>query len=251
MVGNRDAFESDPRYTQRPFIQQQGSFGPYLTQSQASSNHISNYSQAPLSSPSAMQDFNFRFPTSDSNSGSSPFVSPRSQIPAYPQQNTTFQQHLRYPSQGYIQNQISTILPSQAPRLTHPTSAQSQYTSVEQPQNDPVRSYTAIQGPDDPSFMTPGVSSRQSSSRDNYNGFSHQTQNTDQIIRSQHYRQNSYATPLPNLLPPLQSTVTSVPSVMTTTPIYDSYITTDNRTQGQSALQPGSTRSQERYSNYS
>ena len=251
MVGSRDAFESDPRYNQRSYIPQQGSYGTYMAQNQASSSHIPSYSQAPLSSPSVISDFSFRFPAPDSNTTSSPFISPRSQIPAYAtQQNSNFQQQIRYPTQNYVQNQISAILPSQAPRIAHSTSLQPQYASVEQSQNDFVRSYTGVQGSDDASFMPTGIGSRQSSSRENYNGFPQPTQQTEQMGRSQQYRHNSFSAPLPNLLPPLQSTVASIPSAMAITPGYENYMAPDNRASTH-VVQPGSTRSQERYGNYS
>lgn len=264
-ASSRDSYDQDHRYSQRSYMQQPGPYTTYPTQNPPLLSHSAAY-QAPLSSPSILPEFSFRYPPPDSSSTSSPFVSPSSQMPSYtPTQSISYQQPMRYPSQGYLPSQLSAAIPSQVSRLAQPLSIHSQYAPVDQPQTDYTRSnnpqynpgdqlqsdfarpYTSLPGQEEGSFVPSGTRQRASSTRETYYQYPQQGQVIDQSTRVPQQRHHSVQAPFSNLLPPLHSTNSSVPPVMATTSAFPEYITADNRTLGQTVLQVDHMRSQERY----
>ena len=250
-------------------MQQSGPYTTYPTQNPPLLSHSTAY-QAPLSSPGIMPEFTFRYPPADSSSTSSPFVSPSSQMPSYaPTQSISYQQSMRYPSQGYLPTQLSAAIPSQVPRLAQPLPIHSQYAPIEQAQTDYARSantqfnasdqlqsdfarpYTGLQAQEEGSFVTSGARQRASSTRETYYQYPQQGQPMDQSARVPQQRHHSVQAPFPNLLPPLQSTNPSIPPIMATTSAFPDYITADSRTLGQTVLQVDHLRSQERYPAFS
>ena len=255
-TSSRDSYDQDLRQVQRSFIPQSTTYATYTPQSATSAQFTSSWTQAPLQSPGTISEFTFRYPQPDSTSASSPYVSPRSQYPNQTPntQPVTYQQQPRYTPQAFVPNQYSATLTGQMPRLTQqsPTPLQAQYAPIEQTQSEPANSYTAFQAADESSLLSQGLRQSPLSNRDSYYPYSQQAQPPDQLIRPMQQRQNSYNTPLPNVLPPLQASVPAIPSFVATAPTYSNYVTpTESRLMAQQSPQTMQQRPQDSYVGYS
>ena len=233
-LSGRDNYDQDPRFSQRTYLQQQGSFGTFGGLNQTASTQNGNYGQAPLTSPTAMSEFTFRYQGPDSSS-SPPYTSPNVQVPVYnPVQNMSYQQQPRYSSQGYLPNQGPI---SQSAQLTSLNG--SQYGTVDQ-SSSLARSYNGLSNSENGSYnISTSSRHRPSLSRDNYSQYG-----LDQ------YRQNSFTGSVPNLLPPLHSTMSSIPSAPTATSSYSNYITPDSRNLVPDTTSIDQQRTDESFANY-
>ncbi|MCJ1354213.1 MAG: hypothetical protein MMC33_004200 [Icmadophila ericetorum] len=255
-TNSRDSYDQDLRHVQRSFIPQSTSYPTYTPQSATATQFAPSWTQAPLQSPATISEFTFRYPQPDSASASSPYVSPRSQYPNQTPntQPVTYQQQSRYTPQTFVSNQYSAALTGQMTRLPQqsPTPLQAQYTTIEQTQPEATNSYTAFQAADESSVLSQGLRQSLLSNRDSYYQYPQQAQAVEQLIRPTPQRQNSYNTPLPNVLPPLQASVPAIPSFVATAPTYSNYVTpTDSRLISQTTPPSMQQRPQDSYVGYS
>ena len=227
-LNGRDSYDQDPRFSQRTYLQQHGSFGTY-----GQSGLNGSYGQAPLASPTTLSEFTFRYQAPDSSS-SPPFTSSNVQVPVYNSvQNVSYQQQPRYSSQGYLQSQGSISQSAQLANLNG-----SQYGGIDQ-SNNLARSYTSLPNVENGSYnLSTGSRHRPSLSRD-YSQYG-----IDQ------YRQNSFTGSSTNLLPPLHSAMSSIPSASTATSSYSNYITPDNRSIVPDSISVDQQRTDDGYASY-
>ena len=172
----------------------------------------SGYLNGPQSAPSSsVSEYSFKHQRTQSSSTSSPYVSPRTEIPGYSSTapNPFYQhpQQAREPMYTYQQSQPSEFQLRQAPQLAQPVTSfrQQQLPSQAQP-SDSTAYFKALE-PDERSPSQHRSHAAPLPSQSVYHPptslFSFHERPTE-IAQS---RPQPFQPPLPNVLPPLQSTV--------------------------------------------
>ena len=208
---NRGVFDQDQRYSERPYEDQRSSYGTYNTRNQPSQNYGLNYPSAPQTSPAALQDYSFRHQRTDSSSTTSPYVSPRSEIPAYmpAASNSSYSTQPRESVYSYP-NSYPTAPARQPTPLTQQIPPYRHHTGVDLTQNNTYSSYPRTPATEEHSILNARQTTRPfptfptNLQTDNRSFLPDQT-----VIPLVSSRQPQLRTNLPNVLPPLESTVTS------------------------------------------
>ncbi|KAI4286500.1 MAG: hypothetical protein L6R35_004247 [Caloplaca aegaea] len=109
-LGERDLYDTE-RYSQRPYMQQRGSYGAYPTRDQTSNIYQSAYSQGPPSALSNVSDYSLGHQRTNSSSTSSPFVSPHTEVSGHSWSgaNIYYQPPIKETSYSYNPNQYSDM----------------------------------------------------------------------------------------------------------------------------------------------
>ena len=177
----------------------------------------SGYFQGPQSAPSSsISEYSFKHQRTQSSSTSSPYVSPRTEIPGYSssapnpfyQQQQQQQQQAREPVYTYQQGQPTDFQSRQVPQLAQPVAPFRQHQLPSQPlSSDPTMYSRTLEWDDRPNLQLRNHTTPLPTQPIYYpttSLLSFPERPTD-IFQS---RPQPLQPPLPNLLPPLESTVT-------------------------------------------
>ena len=209
-VTNRGSFEQDQRYHSRPFEDLRAPYNPYPSRSQPPPALGINFGPPPQSASGTIPDFSFRHQRTDSSSTSSPYASPRTEIPGYSTSNQPYSSTLREAMYQYPQGNLSVAPPRQVPQPAQTSSSYQHHSMSNQLQTTASTTFTRAPGLEDLSLIQSRQAPRpfptypisyQSDGRPLFSN-----QHPDPLLQS---RQQQLRSSLPNVLPPLESTVTS------------------------------------------
>lgn len=223
-------FEPD-RHSQRSYWEPRAPFGTYPAREQTTNMFPSAYGQGSQSALSNMADYSFGHQRTNSSSTSSPFVSPHTEFSghSWPSANLFYQPPMKDSSYTYPPNQDPDMQFSRPNQLTEPFLRQrTQELSLNLPSQNlatqslpsqnlssrlPVNtSYTFPRShePDNSATGIYGQVSRSLPSTSAYPDPSARLPQTDQMAEfASPSRQQYPNTPLSNVLPPLESTLSS------------------------------------------
>lgn len=210
-IANRGLFDQDQRYSDRPYEDQRNNFGTYTTRNQPAQNYGLNYPSAPQASSGVLQDYSFRHQRTDSSSTTSPYVSPRTEIPGYmpAASNSSYPTQPRESVYSYP-NPYSTTPSRQTSQLTQQIPPYRPQAGADQTQANTYSSYPRTPATEEHSILNARQTSRpfptfpSNPQTDNRSFLPDQT-----VTPMVSGRQPQLRTNLPNVLPPLESTVTS------------------------------------------
>ena len=172
-----------------------------------------NYLHGPHSAPSSsVSEYSFKHQRTQSSSTTSPYVSPRTEIPGYslsaPNPFYQQQQQAREPTYAYQSSQPTDFQSRQAQHLTQPVVPFRQQQLASQPQSGDHTAYQRAPDVDDRSSLQyrnqPASLQTQPVYYPTTSLLSFPERSTE-ILQS---RPQPLQPPLPNVLPPLESTVT-------------------------------------------
>ena len=220
--------------TQRSYPQPQNTYSIYTAQNQPLPNNPQEFGQAPLTTPTGVADFSFRYSLPETSAAMSPFVSPRAQMPNFGAsvQQLSYQQQPRYGSQNYAQAQFSDVQASSMPRLAQPIPVNRHSNAIDQLQSNTTNPFTGMSNTEQRNNLSSENRQRPPTVREDYYQYSQQIQLPDQSMRAPPHSQERYNMAMSssaNLLPPLHSTVSNVQPLLATAPTYNTYIPPDNR----------------------
>ncbi len=193
-------------------MEQRGPNSAYASR-QPAVNYASGYLHEPHSAPSSsVSEYSFKHQRTQSSSTTSPYVSPRTEMPGYsssaPNPFYQQQQQGREPIYAYQSSQPTDFQPRQAQHLAQPVVPFRQQQSASQPQPGDHTAYQRAPDIDNHSSLQyrnqPASLSTQPVYYPTTSLLSFPERSTD-IVQS---RTQPLQPPLPNVLPPLESTVT-------------------------------------------
>ena len=208
---HRFAEEQDQRYGVRSHMDQRGPQSAYPSR-QPNATYGSGYVNGPQSAPSSsVSEYSFKHQRTQSSSTSSPYVSPRTEIPGYsstaPNPFYQQQQQAREPVYAYQQNQPSDFQLRQAPQLTQPVVPFRQQQLPSQPQLGDSTAYFRALEPDDRSPQQHRSHAAPLPSQSVYHPPTSLLSFHERPTEIAQSRPQLLQPLLPNVLPPLQSTV--------------------------------------------
>lgn len=209
---SRGVFDQEQRYSERSYDDQRSNYGTYATRNQPSQTIGLNYPTAPQASAGTLQDYSFRHQRTESASTTSPYVSPRSEIPGYmpAASNSAYPVHPRESVYSYP-NPYPATPARQTTQLTQQIPPYRPYSGADQTQTNTYSThYPRTPATEEQSILNARQATRtfptfQSNLQtDNRSFLPDQT-----ITPMASGRQPQLRTNLPNVLPPLESTVTA------------------------------------------
>lgn len=210
-MSNRGVFDQDQRYSDRPYEDQRSNYSTYTTRNQPSQNYGLNFPAAPQAGSGTLQDYSFRHQRNDSSSTTSPYVSPRTEMPGYipPTPNSAYPTQPRESVYQY-QNAYSTAPPRQATQLTQQIPPYRHHGGADQTQTNNYSSYPRTPATEEHSMFNVRQTSRPFPTFPSNPPTDARYVLPDQTVTPMvSGRQPQLRTNLPNVLPPLESTVTS------------------------------------------
>ena len=196
-------FEQDQRHSQR-YIQQRD---PYAQYAPSTPSRGSYYVQGPSTGSGPVPiEYPFSHARTNSSSNSSPFLSPRTEYPAYqfPASNSMYQPHSRDSPHQYQQTHYNSSQPKSIPQLAQPIPPFRPLPSSVPSQPEQSRAYSRSLENDEQSIANRGYEQNYSSAQ--YPPTSYDRQNQP-LARTLPAPQHS----LTGLLPPLQSLSSTQP----------------------------------------
>ncbi|KAL8718471.1 MAG: hypothetical protein Q9225_004402 [Loekoesia sp. 1 TL-2023] len=208
-----DRIFMDPdRYSQRPYMDQRTSFGTYTARDQTANMFPAAYSQGPHSALSNMPDYSYGHQRTNSSNASSPFASPHTEVSghSWPSTNIFYQPSIKDTSLTYPQSQFLDMQLNRPPQLAEPFMRhRGQQLLARLPMNSPF-SFPRSQEPENLAGGPCSQATRSLPLSSNYTESTPRLPPTDQIADlASPNRQQYPGTALSNVLPPLESTVSS------------------------------------------
>lgn len=208
---SRGVFDQEQRYSERPYEDQRSNYSTYTTRNQPSQSYGLNYPSATPSSAGTLQDYSFRHQRTDSTSTTSPYVSPRTEMPGYMPAGSNSSYSTQSRDSVYtFPTQYPAAAPRQPTQLTQQIPPYRHHAGADQTQTNTYGSYPRTPVTEEHSILNARQTSRpfptfpSNSQTDNRPFLPDQT-----VIPMVSGRQPQLRTNLPNVLPPLESTVTS------------------------------------------
>ena len=230
-LARRTAYEHDQRLSQRSYIQQRD---PY-NYAPSTPSRGSYYVQGPPSGPSPIE-YPFSHGRTNSSSNSSPFLSPRTEYPAYqfPAPNSIYQPQLRDSPHQYQQSQYTPTQPRPIPQLAQSVPPYRPLPSSVPSQPEQPRAYSRSLETDEQSLAGRGY-------EQSFNNSQYPPTNYDRQIQPLARTLPAPSQAVTSLLPPLQS----LPSVQPRRDTLQSYSSSgmsnvEANTQLPSSFPPGS-----------
>ncbi|KAL8683570.1 MAG: hypothetical protein Q9186_000482 [Xanthomendoza sp. 1 TL-2023] len=213
--GDRGVHDPD-RYGQRSYLDQRGSLGSYTPRDQIANTFNPTYGQASQSTMSNVSEYSFGHQRTNSSSASSPFISPHLEVSghSWPAGNIFYQPSFKEPVYNYpqnqSQNQYNHMQLHQPPQVTN---ALPHYRSQSFTSRLPMNSNFTFPRPQDsdgPAAVNYNHTGRPLPVSSNYDESSLRLPSTDQLgdLASSTRQQYPTAT-MSNVLPPLESTLSS------------------------------------------
>lgn len=231
-LARRTAYEHDQRLSQRPYIQQRDPYGQYAPSTPSRGSY---YVQGPPAGPSPIE-YPFSHGRTNSSSNSSPFLSPRTEYPAYQftAPNSMYQAHSRDSPHQYQQSQYTSTQPRPIPQLAQPVTPYRPPPSSVPSQPEQPRAYSRSMETDEQSMAGRGYDQ-------SYNNSQYPPINYDRQIQPLARTLPAPSQPVTSLLPPLQS-LSSVQPRRDTLQSYSSsgILNVEANTQLPSSFPPGS-----------
>ncbi|KAL8816236.1 MAG: hypothetical protein Q9223_004720 [Gallowayella weberi] len=209
--GGRGGHDSD-RYGQRLYLDQRGPLGSYAPRDQIPNTFNPNYGQASQSTMSNVSEYSFGHQRTNSSNASSPFISPHTEVSghSWPAGNIFYQPSFKDTVYSYPQNQYNHVQLHQPPQVTN---ALPQYRGQNFTSRLPMNSNFAFPRPqdsDEPAAVNYNQIGRSLPASSSYDEPSIRLPSTDQLgdLASSSRQQYPTAT-VSNVLPPLESTLSS------------------------------------------
>lgn len=195
-LARRTAYEQDQRAPQRPYMQQRDPYGQYAPSTPSRGSY---YGQGPPTGPATVE-YPFSHGRTNSSSNSSPFLSPRTEYPAYqfPASNSMYQPHSRESPHQYQQSQYAPSQPRPIPQLAQPMPPYRPLPSSLPSQPEQPRAHSRAFETDDPSTTSRGY-------EQSYNNSQYPPINYDRQIQPLARTLPAPSQNVTSLLPPLQS----------------------------------------------
>ncbi|KAL8935978.1 MAG: hypothetical protein Q9216_005167 [Gyalolechia sp. 2 TL-2023] len=210
-LNDRALFDAD-RYGQRPYMDQRAPFGTYTAREQAANVFSPAYSQGPQSALSTMSEYSYGHQRTNSSNTSSPFVSPHTEVSghSWPAGNLFYQPSIKDTSFAYPQSQFPDMQLGRPPQLVEPYTRQRDQNFTNRLPISGNFSYSRPQEADNGAVGTFGHVARSMPMSSHHTDAASRLLPTDQILNlSSPDRQQYPSTQMSNVLPPLESTVSS------------------------------------------
>ncbi len=208
-VGDRVIDDQEYKYGGRSYVEQRGPHSAYSSKP-PTTNYGSGYFYGPQSAPSSVSEYSFKHQRTQSSSTSSPYVSPRTEIPGYSSSapNPFYQQQTREPLYSYQQSQQPDYQHRQVPQLAQPVAPLRQHQLLSQPQSGDSTTYSRALEMDDRSAIQYRVNPVPLPNQPVYYPTTSLLPFPERPIPLGQSRLQPLQAPMPNVLPPLESTVT-------------------------------------------
>ena len=195
-LARRTAYDHDQRLSQRSYTQQRDPYGQYAPSTPSRGSY---YGQGPPAAPGPIE-YPFSHGRTNSSSNSSPFLSPRTEYPAYqfPASNSMYQPQSRDSPHQYQQSQYTTTQPRPNPQLSQPVPPYRQLPSSVPSQPEHHRAYSRSMETDEQSMASRGYEQSYNNSQYPPINYDRQTQPLARTLPAPSQAVTS-------LLPPLQS----------------------------------------------
>lgn len=195
-LARRTAYEHDQRLSQRSYIQQRD---PYSQYAPSTPSRGSYYIQGPQTGPGPVE-YPFSHGRTNSSSNSSPFLSPRTEYPAYqfPASNSMYQPHSRDSPHQYQQSQYIPNQPRPIPQLAQPVPPYRTLPSSVPSQPEQSRAYARLTETDEQSMASRGY-------EQSYNNAQYPPISYDRQVQPLARTLPAPSQAVTSLLPPLQS----------------------------------------------
>ena len=209
-LSNRSIDEQEQRYGGRSYMEHRGPYSAYPSR-QPAATFGSGFYHGPQSAPSSVSEYSFKHQRTQSSSTSSPYVSPRTEIPGYsssaPNPFYQQQQQAREPTYTYQQTQPSEYQPRHIPQLSQPVPFRQQQLSSQPQSGDSITFPRALDIEDRSSLQYRNTATTLPTQPIYYPTASLLTfpERSTELVPS---RLQPLQPPLPNVLPPLESTIT-------------------------------------------
>lgn len=228
----RAAHGEGQRLSQRSYIPQRDPYGQYAPSTPTRGSY---YVQGPSAGPGSI-DYPFSHGRTNSSSNSSPFLSPRTEYPAYqfPGPNSMYQPQSLHSPHQYQQSQYNAAQAKAIPQLTQPLPPYRPLPSSIPSQPEQPRAYSRSMETDEQSMANRGY-------EQSYNSSQYPSINYDRQIQPLARTLPAPAQAMTSLLPPLQS-LSSAPQRRDTVQPYPSsgLSNVDTTSQLPSSFPPGS-----------
>ena len=191
-------FEQDQRLSQRSYIQQRD---PYSQYTPSTPSRGSYYVQGPSTGTGPVPiEYPFSHARTNSSSNSSPFLSPRTEYPAYqfPASNSMYQPHPRDSPHQYQQTHYNSSQPKSIPQLAQPVPPLRSLPSSVPSQPEQSRAYSRSLENEEQSIPNRGYEQNYSNSQYPPTSYDRQNQSLARTLPAPPHS-------LTSLLPPLQS----------------------------------------------
>ena len=231
-LARRTAYDHDQRLSQRSYIQQRD---PYSQYAPSTPGRGSYYVQGPQNGPGSIE-YPFSHGRTNSSSNSSPFLSPRTDYPAYPfpAPNSMYQPHSRDSPLQYQQSQYSSTQPRSIAQLAQSVPSYRPLPSSVPSQPEQNRAYSRSMETDEQSMTSRGY-------EQSYNNSHYPPINYDRQIQPLARTLPAPSQAVTSLLPPLQSLSSAQPRRDTLQSYPNSGISNiETNTQLPSSFAPGS-----------
>ncbi|KAL9027854.1 MAG: hypothetical protein Q9196_003686 [Gyalolechia fulgens] len=213
-LNDRGLFDSD-RYGQRPYIDQRAPFGTFTARDQTANVFSPAYSQGPQSALTNMSEYSYGHQRANSSNTSSPFVSPHTEVSghSWPGGNIFYQPSLKDTSFAYPQSQFPDMQGGRPPHLVEPYMRQRDPNLPSRLPMSSNFSFPRSQEADNPMGGTYSHVARSLPMSSHHTDPNSRLLPTDQMPHlSSPDRQQYSSTPISNVLPPLESTISSHPN---------------------------------------
>ncbi|KAF6221433.1 hypothetical protein HO133_002289 [Letharia lupina] len=201
-LARRTAYEHDQRLSQRSYIQQRDAYGQYAPSTPSRGSY---YVQGPSTGPGPIE-YPFSHGRTNSSSNSSPFLSPRTEYPAYqfPAPNSMYQTHSRNSPQQYQQSQYTPTQARPVPQLAQSLPPYRPLPSSVPSQPEQPRAYSRSMEADEQSLASRGY-------EQSYNNSQYPPINYDRQVQPLARTLPAPSQAVTSLLPPLQSLSSAQP----------------------------------------
>ena len=210
-MGNRTIDEQEQRYGGQSYMDQRGPYSAVPSR-QSTATFASGSYNGPQSAPSSTSEYSFKHQRTQSSSTSSPYISPRTELPGYsssaPNPFYQQQQQAREPTYTYQQNQPSEYQPRPIPQLSHPVVPYRQQQLPNQPQPSNSSTYSPAADMGDRSSLQYRANAATLTTQPMYyptTSLLSYPERSTELVQS---RPQPLQPPLPTVLPPLESTIT-------------------------------------------
>ncbi|KAL8827907.1 MAG: hypothetical protein Q9170_006827 [Blastenia crenularia] len=208
-LNDRGLFDQD-RYTQRPYMNQRASYATYAARDQTGNMFSPAYSQGAHSALSNVSDYSYGHQRNNSSNTSSPFVSPHTEISGHtwPSTNMYYPTTIKDTSFTYPPNQFTDVQLGRSSQLAEPFMRQRAQNFTDRfPAANMNFSFPRSQEMESPAASTYSQVTKPLPLSSQYSDPPPRLPPSDQIAspNRQHYSHE----PISNVLPPLESTVSS------------------------------------------
>ncbi|KAL9601952.1 MAG: hypothetical protein Q9219_002176 [cf. Caloplaca sp. 3 TL-2023] len=209
-LSDRLLYDSE-RFSQRSSMDQRNSFGAYAARDPTANMFSPAYSQGAHSVMSNMSDYSYGHQRTNSSNTSSPFVSPHTDISSHswPSTNMFYQPTVKDTSFTYPHGQFSELQPNRPSQLAEPFMRHRGHNFSNRLPVNNTFSFSRSQEPEVSGSGIGGQVTRSFAPSSHFSDPSSRLPSNENIGENQSPGRQYPATPMSNVLPPLESTISS------------------------------------------